>query len=182
MYKRNFFGGGGSGKSGASYNEERYRVARVVSTSTINFGGKSASFMIKPITTVNIEEMSRRPLSSRNSDHPPRRGAVGPKSKKKDRGFILNKAILVADFNNILAEITLYGPMIVTEDDLKSPTVRDIMCMAALVNGVGGGVWRYAPPADFFLEIKYSEIVSGAFQSTVISYYFIYCTLYTMSG
>jgi len=66
--------------------------------------------------------MSRKPLSSRN-EHPPRRGAPGPKSKKKGRGFTINIAILVSDFNNILKEVTLYGPVVITEDDLRSPTV-----------------------------------------------------------
>ena len=67
--------------------------------------------------------MSRKPLSSRNAEHPPRRGAPGPKSKKKGRGFTINIAILVSDFNNILNEVNLYGPVVITEDDLRSPAV-----------------------------------------------------------
>ncbi len=67
--------------------------------------------------------MSRKPLSSRNVEHPPRRGG----GKKKGRGFTVNLALLVTDLNHILEEVTVHGPIVVTEDDLKSPTVSNLL-------------------------------------------------------
>ena len=80
--------------------------------------------------------MSRNPLSSRNSEQPPRRGAAGGtvKGRRKDKShFSLDRVTLVSDLNKILEQNAAYGKLVLCEDDLKIPVVSYPGCRAVSV-------------------------------------------------
>ncbi len=72
--------------------------------------------------------MSRKPLSVRNYDHPPRSrppptGAAKGKKKERSPFSILDKNEIVSTLNQIFKEIIPGGTLVLSEDDLKNPVV-----------------------------------------------------------
>lgn len=95
-----------------------------------NFGGLS----IQRNTKKRVE-MSRKPLSVRNSENPRRPGNPLKKKKIRSNFPILDRPTIVSQLNLILKDvISSYGPAKLTEDDLKSPTVSCFDSSTQLMN------------------------------------------------